>query len=186
MLYDGWYEADHDVDAMVVPSVLPAPAAVEILDGRKLSLTTFRQAGNQGGGSSVPREVSEGKGNGNGKLEPGEEATVWVRLPQGLDPFDKNNWYRCKVYFDSNWIAEVADLRELKQREWTGAQNRTSMLRLSPNTPKGTRIPLLLDVESWSFHYTPDVRYGPQELYQAFQRHRRQLFSYELRVTNEE
>jgi hypothetical protein len=38
----------------------------------------------------VTRTVTEGKGNGNGVLEPGEEATIWVRMRQGLDPFDKN------------------------------------------------------------------------------------------------
>jgi hypothetical protein len=41
---------------------------------------------------------------------------------------------------------------------------------------------LLLDNESWSFRYTPDVRYGAEPLYQAFQLHTRHLHQYELKV----
>ncbi len=182
MTYDGWYEVAKNLDLLVIPADLPAPVAVEVLDGRTMTFPVFHQKGNQGGGASVERRVTEGKGNGNGILEPGEEATIWVKMAQGMDPFDKNNWYRCKVYSDSPWITEIADIQEEKQREWTGAQERTSLTRLSPQTPAGVRIPLLLDNESWSFHYTPDVRYGREKLYQAFQLHTHHLHRYELRV----
>jgi enterochelin esterase-like enzyme len=173
--YDGWYESATDLDVLVVPEIVPSPLAVEILDGRTVTFKVFRQAGNQGGGSLVDRTVTEGKGNGNGVLEPGEEATVWVKMAQGMDPFDKNSWHRCKVYSDSRWLEEIGDIQEDKQREWTGARERTSLVRLAADTPKGTEIPLLLDSESWSFHFTPDVRYGVQPLYQAFQLHTRHL-----------
>jgi hypothetical protein len=182
MTYDGWYEVAKNLDLLVIPADLPAPVAVEVLDGRTMTFPVFHQKGNQGGGAAVERRVTEGKGNGNGILEPGEEATTWVKMAQGMDPFDKNNWYRCKVYSDSPWITEIADIQEEKQREWTGAQERTSLTRLSPQTPAGVRIPLLLDNESWSFHYTPDVRYGREKLYQAFQLHTHHLHRYELRV----
>ena len=155
-----------------------------ILDGRTTTLNVFRQKGNQGGGGSVTRTVTEGRGNGNGVLEPGEEATIWVRLKQGLDPFDKNNWYRAKVYTDSPRITEVADIQEQKQLEWTSAKERTSVIRLAADTPPGTRVPLLLDNESWSYTWTPDVRYGTERLYQAFQLHRHHLHRYELPVSN--
>jgi hypothetical protein len=115
-------------------------------------------------------------------LQPGEEATIWVKMTQGMDPFDKNNWYRAKVYTDSPWVAEASDLEEQKQLEWTGGQARTSVIRLSPDTSHGTVIPLLLDNESWSYHYTPDARYGKENLYQAFQLHTRHLLRLELKV----
>ncbi len=182
LTYDGWYSASEPVDVLVEPEIIPQPDAVEIFDGRTLELKVFRQAGNQGGGGSVVRKVSEGKGNGNGILEPGEEATIWVKMNQGMDPFDKGNWYRCKVYSDSPWLTEVADIQEAKQREWTSGMERTSVVRLSTRVPTGTRIPVLLDNESWSFRYTPDVRYGTEKLYQAFQLHTRHLHRYELRV----
>jgi hypothetical protein len=175
LTYDDWHGASEDIDRLVTPELVPAPAAYEVLDGRTRTFPVFRQKGNQGGGASVSRTVTEGKGNGNGILEPGEEATIWVRMLQGMDPFDKGNWYRAKVYSDSPYVAEIADIQEQKQREWTGAQERTSLIRLSADTPLKAEVALLLDNESWSFTFTPDVRYGREKLYQAFQLHTRHL-----------
>ncbi|MGH9616974.1 MAG: alpha/beta hydrolase, partial [Acidobacteriaceae bacterium] len=169
------------IDVMVAPSVLPPPLAIEVLDGRTKTFPIFFQ-GVHGGGTSVPRTVTEGKGNGNGKLEPGEQATVWLQVAQGLDPFDKGNWCRAKVYTDSKWITETKDLQEDKGREWTGAQNRTSVIELSPATPIGTTVKAILDCETYSFYFTPDVRYGKLPLYQPYQFHRHQLYSWVWRV----
>ncbi|MGE5644248.1 MAG: alpha/beta hydrolase [Acidobacteriota bacterium] len=171
----GGLEESEDIDVLVAPEVLEAPAEYEILDGRTKTFSVFRQKGNQGGGGPVERTVTEGRGNGNGILEPGEEATIWVRMPQGMDPFDKGNWYRTKIYSDSPWIEEVRDIEEQKQLEWTGAKERTSVIRLAPGAPAGTQIPLLLANETWSYTFTPDVRYGKERLYQAFQLHTNHL-----------
>ena len=175
--FDGG-ETQESFDVLVPPDPLPPPAEVAVLDGRTRTFAVFRQAGNQGGGKSIERTVTEGAGNGNGLLDPGEEATIWLRLPQGLDPFDKNNWCRAKVYTGSSWLTEVADIQEDKQREWTSGQNRTSLVRLSRQVPAGAEIPLILDCESWSFTFTPDVRYGREPLYQAYQFHRHYLFGW--------
>ena len=59
---------------------------------------------------------------------------------------------------------------------------RASLMRLLPDVPVKTTIPVLLDNETWSFHYTPDVRYGVEKLYQAFQLHTRHLHRYEVKV----
>jgi pimeloyl-ACP methyl ester carboxylesterase len=173
--YDGWQQATYPIDLLVVPEVISAPAAMEILDGRTMTFKVFRQQGNQGGGALIDRTVTEGHGNGNGILEPGEEATIWVKMVQGMDPFDKNSWHRCRIYSDSAWLAERQLLEEDKQREWTGAQERTTLLALSAKAPAGTAIPLLLENESWSFYWTPDVRYGKEPLYQPYQRHTQHL-----------
>jgi len=182
VVYDGWYSVTENIDFLTVPEIIPRPVEVQVLDGRTTTFRVFRQKGNQGGGGPVDVNVTEGKGNGNGVLEPGEEATIWVRLEQGMDPFDKNTWHRCKVYSDSTWRLEVADLQNQKQREWTGAMERASVVRLLKEAPASTTIPVLLDNESWSFHYTPDVRYGTEKLYQAFQLHTRHLHRYEIQV----
>lgn len=171
-----------NLNVLVTPDAIPAPLAYEILDGRGATLPVFRQKGNQGGGGTVSRNVTEGKGNGNGVLEPGEEATIWVQLEQGLDPFDKGNWHRARIYSESPWISEIDRLEEQKGLEWTGAMELTSVIRLSPATPPGTEIPLILDNESWSYAFTPDVRYGKEPLYQAFQLHAYHLHRLVLRV----
>ena len=182
MTYDGWHEAAENIDLLIAPEALPAPAAVEILDGRTVTFRVFRQKGNQGGGGGIERTITEGQGNGNGILEPGEEATIWVKLPQGMDPFDKNNWYRAKVRTDSPWLTETGDIQEQKQLEWTGAKERTSLVRLSSGAPPGIVVPVILDNESWSYHYTPDVRYGRERLHQAFELHSRHLHRYEIKT----
>ncbi|MCW5978862.1 MAG: hypothetical protein KIT09_12330 [Bryobacteraceae bacterium] len=182
LTFDGWHQVSRDIDVLVIPEIVAAPAALEILDGRTVTLPVFRQKGNQGGGGSIRRTLTEGKGNGNGVLEPGEEATIWIKMPQGMDPFDKNNWYRAKVYPETPLITEIGDIQEQKQLEWTSAQERTSLIRLAPDAPAGAKLPLLLDNESWSYHWTPDVRYGPELLYQAFQLHSRHLHQLTLEV----
>jgi predicted alpha/beta superfamily hydrolase len=179
--YDGYLTRETNIDVMIAPDHLRPPVEVAVLDGRTKVFRSFRQKGNQGGGFTVERTVTEGHGNGNGILEPGEEATFWVRLPQGLDPFDKDNWHRAKVYSESPLLVEVEDIQEDKQREWTRAQNRTSLMRLSPEAV-GKEISMILDRESWSFHFTPDVRYGTEPLYQAFQLHKHHLFDWHLKV----
>jgi enterochelin esterase-like enzyme len=182
MTYDGWYGTSEPIDVLVMPEKIPWADAVEILDGRTLELQVFRQTGNQGGGTSIARKVTEGQGNGNGILEPGEQATIWVKMNQGMDPFDKGNWYRCKVWPMSPRLTEIADIQEAKQREWTSGMERTSVVSLSVQTPRGISIPVILDNESWSFRFTPDVRYGVEKLYQAFQLHTHHLHRYELKI----
>jgi len=182
---DGLKETTENIPVLIAPDHMPWAPEVAVLDGRKQTFPVFRQKGNQGGGATIQRTVTEGRGNSNGHLERGEQATIWVKLPQGLDPFDKNNWCRAKVYSESPWLTEVADIQEDKQLEWTGAQNRTSVIELSSNTPPGTEIPVVLDCESWSFHFTPDERFGKEPLYQAFQLHKHHLFAWTWKPTVE-
>lgn len=181
--YSGGPAITRDIDVLIAPDHMHEPLEVTVLDGREKTFPVFRQKGNQGGGAAIERTVTEGRGNGDGVLEPGEQATIWLRHTQGIDPADKNNWCRAKVYFDSPWLSEAADIQEQKQLEWTSALNRTSLLELSSKTPPGTQIPVILDCESWSFTFTPDVRYGKEPLYQAFQFHRHDLFRWTLPVT---
>ena len=114
-------------------------------------MPVFRQKGNQGGGCSVSR-TTEGQGNGNGKLETGEEATIWIQLDQGLDPFDKNNWYRAKVYSDSPWITEPKRFEEQKQLEWTAAKDLSSVIRLAAGTPPRTGDSLAIRQRELELH----------------------------------
>ena len=138
--YDDWLQDKRSFYVEVIPESMAELDKVEILDGRTRTFNVFRQQGNQGGGKAIERTVTEGEGDGDGVLEPGESATVWVRIPQGLDPFDKNTWHRAKIHTESPWLKEIADIRETKQREWTGAQNRTSLVRLEEDTPPASPI----------------------------------------------
>jgi hypothetical protein len=182
MTYDGWHTARETIPILIAPEIVEPPAAYEVLDGRTATFDVFRQKGNQGGGMSIRRTVTEGRGNGNGILEPGEEATIWVKMRQGMDAFDKNNWYRTKVHATPNVIVEVHDIQEQKQLEWTGAKERTSVIRLVDGAAANASVPVLLENETWSYHFTPDVRYGKEKLYQAYQLHSRHLHRLELKA----
>jgi hypothetical protein len=179
---DGCQPVRHAVPVLIAPEHTEAPVAVQVLDGRTVTFNVFRQKGNSGGGASVQRTVTEGRGNGNGVLEPGEEATIWVQMRQGMDPFDKGNWYRVKLRDNTGVLEEVADIEEQKQLEWTSAKERTSVVRLTPRAAKAGSPAVLLENESWSYHFTPDVRYGKERLYQAFQLHSRHLHRIDLKV----
>jgi hypothetical protein len=73
-------------------------------------------------------------------------------------------------------------MEETKQREWTNARELTSVIRLQPAVAPGAAIRLLLSNESWSFRFTPDVRYGTDYLYQAYQLHTHHLHAFTLRA----
>jgi pimeloyl-ACP methyl ester carboxylesterase len=182
LVYAGWHGSSCRLDADVLPTPLETPDSVEILDGRELDFSIFRQAGNQGGGSILKRTYTEGTGNGDGKADPGEELTVWICLPQGLDPHDKYSWHRTKVFTGSPYVTVTADIAEPKEREWTSATNHTCRIMISPDCPPGSRIELVLKSESYSFVWQPDYKFGRELLYQARQFHRKHLHRYSLTV----
>ncbi len=179
----GYYsDATYRIDVRVLPTPLTPPEEVVILDGRTHAFEVFRQGGNKGGGRMIERTVTEGCGNGDGIPDPGEEITVWVRILQGLDPFDKNSWHRTKVYSHDPHIVESSDFAEQKGIEWTGVRDHTSAVTISPDYPPGQEIQLYLCNESYSFHWTPDARYGVQLLRQAIQLHSEHVHGYSLKV----
>src|SRR5205823_11582981 len=72
-----------------VSRYLTDSADLVVCDGRSLSVPTYRNAA-----YTIAEEIiSGGKGNGNGILEPGEQAVLYVRLPQGLGPEDINTFH---------------------------------------------------------------------------------------------
>ncbi|MEA1997617.1 MAG: hypothetical protein U9N45_08245, partial [Gemmatimonadota bacterium] len=162
-------------DVQVLPSPIEEPDSVRVLDGFAMTFPVFRQAGNQGGGFTRGRLYEEGLGNGDGKADPGEEVTLWVCVPQGLDPFDKYTWHRTKVFTDDPYVTVTADIAEQKELEWTSVKNHTSRFLISPDCPMGHKIELFLKTESYSYYWQPDFRYGKELLYQARQLHRNHI-----------
>ena len=68
-------------------------------------------------------------------------------------------------------------LTDIREPKWE-----SRLIQLSRNVPPGTEIPVVLDCESWSFHFTPDVRYGKEPLFQAFQLHKHHLFAWKWKI----
>lgn len=85
-----------DTQKVVFFSTPESPYAVGddiiILDGRtQNNVSLFDQKNN----SIYKRSLSGGNGNGNGVLEKEEEALVYIRIPQGMSPNDKNTFHKC-------------------------------------------------------------------------------------------
>ena len=66
---------------------------IMIFDGRSEQLPVYRY--NWGDWDERVRHetISEGHGNGNGIAEPGEIFSVWIRIPSGEAPEDKDTWH---------------------------------------------------------------------------------------------
>lgn len=66
---------------------------VKIFDGRSEELPVFSYAWNEWDRPLTTAMISEGKGNGNGKAEPGEIFSIWVQLEDAYDPRDTDTWH---------------------------------------------------------------------------------------------
>ncbi|OFX41065.1 MAG: hypothetical protein A2X05_11570 [Bacteroidetes bacterium GWE2_41_25] len=66
---------------------------IKIFDGRSEELPVFKYAWNEWDRPLNTAMISEGKGNGNGKAEPGEIFSIWVQLPDAYDPRDTDTWH---------------------------------------------------------------------------------------------
>ena len=99
-----------------------------------------------------------------------------------MDPFDKHSWHRTKVFTRDPYVTQGRAFAEQKGIEWTSARDHTGAIRISSDCPQGRKIKLFLRNESYSFHWTPDARYGERLLRQAIQLHRVHVHGYTLPV----
>jgi hypothetical protein len=64
-----------------------------VFDGRSEQLQVYRYDWGDWDRKVRLETISEGRGNGNGVAEPGEVFSVWIRIPEGEDPGDRNTWH---------------------------------------------------------------------------------------------
>lgn len=180
--YRGWYSQKERVDVRILPTPLEEAGKVVILDGGSESLPIFTQAGNQGGGSIKDQLIEEGSGDGDGNPERGERVAIWLKVDQGLDPFDKESMHKTWIHSNDPYVRVVEDQPMNKGREWTSVHFHASLIEIAPDCPPGHVADLILKAESWSFVWQPDTRYGEELLYQARQRHKAHIRSYKLKI----
>ena len=184
MVYDGWHESQEEIDVLVAPGRhAGARSRSRCSTAAPRRFAVFRQKGNQGGGGAVERTVTEGKGNGNGILEPGEEATIWVKLRAGHGPV------RQRQLVPRQGLHRLAVAR--RGRGPGGAEAARMDRRQGAHQPgpavarhaRRNRDPAAArQRDPGATTSRPDVRYGREKLYQAFQLHTRHLHKYELKV----
>jgi len=117
-----------------------------ILDGRTVGDVPFYS---QGLNEIELNTLVGGNGNGDGVLDPGEQALVYIRLPKGLAPNDTNTFHRTYLINHSEeTYLKVEDLDYTKKISQAGATSVASLITLSPDIPKNREIKLWLKVES--------------------------------------
>jgi hypothetical protein len=116
-----------------------------ILDGREVkNVPIYRQ----GWHDIVEETLSGGKGNGNGKLEKGEEALVFIRLPQGFTPEDSNTFHKTYLLNSSEYPQISVDkLRYDEKIRQAGATSVSSVVSVVDDLSKIDRYDLWFRVE---------------------------------------
>ncbi len=119
---------------------------VIVLDGRTVTDVPVYM---QGKDTIEKKVLTGGKGNGNGILEKGEEALIFVKLRQGMAPKDINTYHRtCLINpFDDPYL-QVKKLHYEEKLRQAGATSVSSVLSVAGDIPSGHTFDLWLKVES--------------------------------------
>ena len=119
---------------------------VIILDGRTVSdISIYRQGPNL----IEKGEVSGGKGNGNGILDPGEEVLAYIRLAKGMAPNDTNTFHRTSLInvFNDPFLS----VNRLQYDERLNQASKThigTFISVADDTPDAHEFDLWFKVES--------------------------------------
>ena len=119
---------------------------VIVLDGRSVdNIPIYRQGPNV----IESQGIAGGQGNGNGRLEGGEQALVYIRLPKGLAPNDTNTFHRAYLinHLDEPYI-NVDKLDYEEKLSQASATSVATVLSVSPKTPGNHELDLWFRVES--------------------------------------
>ncbi len=117
-----------------------------ILDGRKVdNVPVFIQGPNE----IKAESISGGKGNGNGKIDGGENILAYIKLPKGMGEADLNTYHRTYLLnqFDDDYV-KVDTLQYFKKINQAGATSIATVLSIDPNTPAGHIFDFWFQVES--------------------------------------
>lgn len=117
-----------------------------ILDGRTvIDVPVFHQ-----GKDAVQLDtLTGGSGNGNGILEKGEEALVFIRIPKGLSCKDTNSFHKTYlINANDDKFAEVNKLQYDEKVRQAGATSVSSIISISEKLPKLYEFDLWFKIES--------------------------------------
>ena len=117
------------------------PGSIKIFDGRSESLALFKYDWGQLNNPLSSGIISEGSGNGNGKVEKGETFSIWIQTP-AFDSIDLKTWHPLiPVNMGDNKDITV---EELKHHVFsTGRMVLSAVMRLNRQPTEGNpvRIP---------------------------------------------
>ncbi len=141
---------------------------VIVLDGRTVKdIPVFHQEKN-----AVSRDsLSGGKGNGNGILEKGEEALIYIRIPKGISCNDTNSFHKTYlVNASDNLYTTVNKLKYDEKIHQAGATSVSSVISISNATPKLHEFDLWLKIESLYNNYDDQTAINPVYTFKYYYR----------------
>jgi len=87
-------EKEHIIQVHVIDQAIPLESSqVKIFDGKSENLSLFKYAWNEWDNPNSSGIITEGSGNGNGKIEAGEVFSLWIQPPSAYDELDISTWH---------------------------------------------------------------------------------------------
>ncbi len=119
------------------------PVGIKIFDGRSETISLFKYYWGDWKNPMSSGLISEGSGNGNGKIEKGETFSLWIQPSLSFDSTDLKTWH---PVVPINW-GDNKDItvEEIKQHTFsTGRTVLSAVIRLNREPAKGNpvRIPV--------------------------------------------
>ncbi len=119
---------------------------VLILDGRTVEEVPIYI---QGPNEIRYKTITGGRGNGNGVLEAGEEALIYIKLPQGMGPNDVNTYHRSQLLNVRDYpYLGIKSLDYAEKLSQAGATSVATVISLGKNISKDQVVDLWFKVES--------------------------------------
>ncbi len=117
-----------------------------VLDGRTVKdVPVFHQEFD----AVINDSLSGGIGNGNGILEKGEEALLFIRIPKGISCKDTNSFHKSYLINSSDdKFVEVNKLKYDEKIHQAGATSVSSILKISDDVPEVHKFDMWFRLES--------------------------------------
>jgi hypothetical protein len=127
-------------------------ASIKIFDGRSEELALYKYDWNGWDHPFSSGIISEGTGNGNGKAEPGEIFSIWVRPQSAVDQQDITTWHPTTP---NNWgVNRDITIEEVKQHRFsTGRAILSAQISIHRKPDRDNPIRIPLQVETLKVEY---------------------------------
>ncbi|MBL8028161.1 MAG: hypothetical protein JNL74_17190 [Fibrobacteres bacterium] len=141
-------DREHLIRVFVADPPLPVDSSeVKIFDGRSETLTIMKGSTSNTSFNVISSQyVSEGRGNGDGKIDSGEVFTIWIKSAKGWVTQDANTWHPAVCVNGQN----SAVVQTVGMREYTWNRNRSNLsaeMQLTKKLSDSLPSELILKVE---------------------------------------
>lgn len=119
------------------------PSEVKIFDGKSENIPLFKYDWREWDNPVSSGSISEGEGNGNGKIEQGETFSIWIQVPEGHDKKDKYTWHPV-IPINTSDNRDVSVVEIVHHHFNTGRDVLSAQMQLNriPTKDKPIRIPV--------------------------------------------